>query len=447
MSKSTTLIDRSLVAILDIEGWSKEAPQDQAELVATFVEKLGDFLESLRTLKPDAFSTGDGAIVSIGREHRLDPEATELFLTKLLDFTRSLLSDGLVVRVAVNTGQRDLTVSVPADSPLRGDIIQVGDTINIAARILAFCEPREVMVSEATVSWLRLCGHQKLFPFRRNDPLVTKHEVKLLTYSYDPPEPPTGENELFYSPRSPSHEYKRFSGFPSIKAETLSSFMSSGLHKELSRVVANAYDSMRAVNDTRTFLSWRNVLKVLVQINYDPTDELLVLSRNERPIGFWTQERREEYLAYLQSNASRSGGYINQTRVMVHRPIPTLPTENDLMPSSALHEQMLALHKTDSYYAVASTILLANYDRLSELAFGFTLSTKHRFVVIPVPSPEELEADAVDPKNLRYLLRTYTEYRPADGPFRAVVSADEQFVSELEREMRHLIANHASKLK
>lgn len=447
MSKSTTLIDRSLVTILDIEEWSKEAPQDQAELVATFVEKLGDFLESLRTLKPDAFSTGDGAIVSIGREHRLDPEATELFLTNLLDFTRSLLGDGLVVRVAVNTGQRDLTVSVPADSPLRGDIIQVGDTINIAARILTFCEPREVMVSEATVSWLRLCGHQKLFPFRRNDPLVTKHGVTLLTYSYDPPEPPTGENKLFYSPRSPSHEYKRFSGFPSIKPETLSSFMPSGLHKELSRVVANAYDSMRAVNDTRTFLSWRNVLKVLVQINYDPTDELLVLSRNERPIGFWTQERREEYLSYLQSNASRSGGYINQTRVMVHRPIPTLPTEKDLMPSSALHEQMLALHKTDSYYAVASTILLANYDRLSELAFGFTLSTKHRFVVIPVPSPEELEADAVDPKNLRYLLRTYTEYRPADGPFRAVVSADEQFVSELEREMRLLIANHASKLK
>jgi len=447
MPDSTTLIDRSLVAILDIEGWSKEAPQEQAELVATFVQKLGGFLESLRVLEPDAFSTGDGAIVSIGRKHRVDPEATKLFLTELLGFTRSLLGDGLIVRVAVNTGQRDLTVPIPTDSPLRGDIVQVGDTINIAARILTFCEPREVMVSEATVSWLRLCGHQNLFPFRRNDPLVTKHEVSLLTYSYDPPEPARGEDALFYSPRSPSHEYKRFSGFPSIKPDTLRSFMPSGLHRELSRVVANAYDSMRAVNDTRTFLSWRNVLKVLVQLNYDPTDELLVLSRNERPNGFWTQERREEYLAYLQSNAARNGGYINQTRVIVHRPIPNLPTKDDLMPASALHEEMMALHKTNSYYAVASTVLLANYDRLSELAFGFTLSTKHRFVVVPVPSPEELEADVIAPKNLRYLLRSYAEYSPSDGPFRAVVSADEQFVSELEHEMRDLIANHADRLK
>jgi hypothetical protein len=303
------------------------------------------------------------------------------------------------------------------------------------------------MISEATVTWLRLCGLEKLLPLRRNDPLVTKHEISLLTYSYDPSESKTGKNNVFYSPRSPSHEYKRYIGFPSIKMKTIQSFIPSGLHKELGRVVANAYDSMRAVNDTHTFLSWSNVLKVLIQINYDPTDELLVLSRNERPTGFWTQERHEEYLDYLQSNASHNGGYINQTRINVYRPTCGLALPADLMPESKLYEQMMNLHKTDSLYSVTSTVLSANYDRLSELSFGFTLSTKHRFVIVPVPAPEELETNAVDPKNLRYFLGSYEEYRPTDGPFRALVSADEQFVSGLEREMRELIKNHANKIK
>lgn len=445
MGESASLIDRSLVAILDIEGWSREAPKGQADLVAGFIKRLDGFLKSIEDLGPDAYSTGDGAIVSVGRRHVLDPDSTRRFLVGLVEFTGRLLGEGLIVRVAVNTGQRDLVVPIPAGSALRGEIIQVGDTINIAARILTFCEPREIMLSDATVSWLRLCDLQRLLPLRRNDPLITKHEVSLQTYSYDPPR--VEGTSAFYSPSSATHEYKRFAGFPSIKPDTLASFMPSGLHKELSRVVTNAYDSMRAVNDTRTFLSWRNVLKVLVQLNYDPTDEILVLSRNERPSGFWTQERREEYLAYLQANAARNGGYINQTRVMVHRPVPAIPTTDDLMPASSLHEQMLALHKTESYYSVPSTILLANYDRLSALSFGFTLSTKHRFVVIPVPSPEEIEGDAIEPKNLRHLLRAHAEYRASDGPFKAVVSADEQLVSELEREMRQLIAQHAIKLK
>lgn len=444
MTITAKLIDRSLVAILDIEGWSKEAPRDQAQLVEAFVNQLGHFLATIQEFEPDAFSTGDGAIISIGRAVPLDEKATEQFIKALLDFTRSLLSDGLFVRVAINTGQLDLMVSIPEGNALRGDIVQVGDTINIAARIMNYCEPREVMLSAETVSWLRLCGLEDCIPVLRNYPLVTKHQVSLDTYSYDPIDEDKG---VFYSPRSPTHVYKRYSGFPSIKSETLRSFAPSGLHRELERVVANAYDSMQAVNETRTFLSWRNVLKVLVQLNYDPTDDVLILSRNERPIGFWTQERREEYLAYLEANAVRNGGYINQTRVVVHKPISRLVGAEHLMPDVQLYDRLLAIHNTDSYYSVPSTIFLANYDRLSELTFGFTLSTKHRFVVIPIPSPEELDADAVNPKNLRYLLRSYAEYRTADGPFRAVISADEQFVSELEREMRALIVDHAEKIK
>jgi hypothetical protein len=182
-------------------------------------------------------------------------------------------------------------------------------------------------------------------------------------------------------------------------------------------------------------------------LNYDPTDDVLVLSRNERPSGFWTQDRRQDYLAYLKRNADKSGGAINQTRVMVHQPIVGTPSSDDLMPASELHGQMIDLHRTDSYYAVPSTILQANYDRLAKLVFGFTLSTKHKYVVIPIPKPEGLDADTVGPNRLSEIMSTYQNYDKSDGALKAIISADAKYVGELEREMRALIQNHATKLK
>ena len=430
-------IDRSLVAIFDIEEFSERTPEKQALSVSEFLTHLSRHLSDLAHLQPDAFSTGDGAIISIGRRCAIDNGATRRFLRFVVDFTADLCQDGVILRTAVNCSDGDRIV-FGLDHALAGQYIQVGDTINLAARVLSFCEPREIMFSAEVQRLLRHHDLEAEFPLHRNERLVTKHGVTLDTYTYIPD---PAQANILYSPTSPLHRYKRFTAFPPIKARTLRFFLAAGLDSELRKVVGNAYDAMSYINETRTFISSTEVLHVLTRNHYDPEDTVYVVSRNDRPTGFWTQKRRAQYINFLAANALRHGGYINQTRVMVFDDDEAQPEV--VSPTDILND-LERLHAPKTLLGYPAS-LLHNYDLLSQLIFGLTISKRYLCAIIPIPGGEAADASRIRTDHLGEVLAQYREYDAADGPMRAVITADQTYVSALIAEFENLLRDAATR--
>lgn len=424
-------IDRSLVAIFDIEGFSKENPETQVGLVNSFIEYLNKRLKDLQDIKPDAFSTGDGAIVSVGRSCKLDKQTTKLFMDFAIDFALNMLKKGLIIRTAINYSEKDRVLIIDSSEGIQGKYIQIGDTINTAARVITFCEPREIMIHKSVYDYLRKMALEKTYPFFENDPIITKHNVELKTFTYDPVET---EQNFLYSPHSPSHRYKKYNYFPPVKSSILKYFMDHGLDFELRNVISNAFRSMRDLNDTMKFVSWHNVLDILMQLRYDPNDSIYVLSRNDRASGFWTQPRKNKYINYLKNNANKYNGYINQTRIMVYDDSAAYR----LMPKDDIFFDLEKLHNTDTFFSIPSSSLF-RYERLAELIFGFTLSKKHKYAIIPIPAPEALENHPPKLDNIGDALKLYEEYDVTHGPMRAIITADKKYVEELIEEMEKLL--------
>jgi len=428
-----TQIERSIVAIFDIEEFSERTPNKMAELAQSFFGLLSHSLLELQDLQPDAFSTGDGAIVSIGRRCVVDAKSTHRFMSFVIGLSANLCRSGVIVRTAINYSEGDRVVF--GCETLAGLCIQVGDTINIAARALTFCEPREVMVTDAVQRLLRIHDLEREFRLHHNDPLVTKHGLRLDTYTYDPQQQ---FKDILYSPASPLHPYKRFSAFPQLKLRTLDQFRVSGLDSELRKVVSNAYDAMNYINDTKTFLSVRQVLDVLTRPNYDPEDTVYVMSRNDRPSNFWTQKRRSQYTQFLAGNAKRYGGSINQTRVMVYDDADQDGEATPLSKPDDLSHVLETLHRPGTLLSFPVS-LLEPYEHISQLIFGFTLSRKHKYAIIPVPGGDVIDPRRVTTDELGELLYTHRNYDEKDGPMKAIITAHETFVETLIAEFENLL--------
>ncbi len=430
-----TPTERALLAIFDIEVTGERTPERQADLVAGFLSSLSSHIEGLGELHPDRFLTGNGAIVQIGRTCAVDAINTRRFLHFAVAFTAELCRKGICIRTALNYSEGD-RLAWAVEKGFEGQYVQVGDTINVAARTLAFCEPCEIMI---TADVQRLLGHYSLdkeFPLQHNEPLITKQGLRLDTYTYDPSD---RDADAVYSPRAPSHPYKRFTTFPRIHEETLRYFLANGLESELRKVVSNAYDAISQINESRTFLSSSEVLHVLTRTNYDPDDTVLVISRNDRPTGFWTQRRKRQYIAFLAGHAAQNNGHINQKRIWVFDD----STEEELMPKGSIFNELAPLHAPKTLYSFPAS-LLRNYDHLSQLIFGVTLSAKHGYAIIPAPSADALNAGRLRTEHIGELLWQHREYDDTDGPMKAIITSDSAFVATLVAEFQRLLIDTAA---
>ena len=276
-------------------------------------------------------------------------------------------------------------------------------------------------------------GLDDTYSFFENEPITTKHNKALKTFTYDPSK---DESKYLYSPHCSSHDYKKFSYFPPIKTSTLDYFKQHGLDFELKNVISYAFESMRELNATMKFISWHSVLDVLTQLRYDPRDTVYVLSRNDRTVGFWTQPRMNQYLTYLRGHANQHGGYTNQTRVMVYDDSKC----HDLMREDEhnLTIELGELHKTNTFFSLPSSCLL-RYEKLNELIFGFTLSKRHKYAIIPIPATEAFGIHPPRLDNVGETLRLYEHYDVEHGPLRAIVTASSKFIDELTNEMESLL--------
>lgn len=427
-------IDRSLVAIFDLEGFSRRNNPQQALLVKQFVEVLDEELVALAPLSPDVFSTGDGAIVSLGRQCKVVDSTVKPFLEFIITFMSRLLKSGVVIRCAVHYSERDSIISVRDSRFIRGEYIQIGDTINLATRILTFSEPRELMISQSFHKLLHDVDLEDLHKFQKNQEFMTKHQIPLRTYTYDPSEE---DRRYFYCPDSPWHVYKRYSYFPPVETETLQYFMDNGLGTELENVISNAYDSWRFLSDTRSFLSWNTVLKVLCQLEYDPDDTVYVLSRNDIK-GFWNQTKKDRYLKHLKVRTNDKRPYINQTRVIIYDS-SCFGDTNKIAPPGDIFYSIRDLHNTNSLFFFPSDLLELRYPRLAALRFGFTLSKSHRYAVIPIPAPEGIQAQQFWPNRIQQLLAGYKNYDESYGPMKAIITANPTYISELVGQMERLL--------
>ena len=422
-------VDRTLVAILDIDKYSSKPVQEQARLVRHFLDDLNNRLQGLSGLSPDAFSTGDGAIISIGRECAVDAAATGLFLDFVIDLMGSLIEHGLSVKGVAHYSEHDWLVEIDQSSPVAGQYVQVGDTINHATRMLGFCDPRELVISAGLFVLLERLNIAHRYSFRANPEYVAKHQERLRTHTYVSP---TG---VFYSPEGPEHLYKRYTAFPPVARETLDEFDDPGLRTELTDVISNTYESLRAVNSTKAFLSWSSVIDVLREVEYDPADTVYVLSRNDTASGFWTQPRRLQYIDHLRAHATRHGGKINQVRIMVYDDLadPDVVAPDDIM--FDLHE----LHPHGTFKRFPASMLRVGYRRLFDLRFGGTFSDQHGFGIVSIPPPEAVEADQFAPDKLGPLLGSFANYDVASGPMKALISADRSYVRAVVDDMKRLL--------
>jgi hypothetical protein len=289
------------------------------------------------------------------------------------------------------------------------------------------------MVNDAVETLLSTLGLAKSFKFRPNAELTTRHGHRLKTYTFEPSADP---HSVLYSPASPLHAYKRFAGFPPISTELLQYYKTSGLEGELKRVVSSAYDAMKNINDTKTFLSANPVLTVLMR-PYEPSDTFYVVSRNDRPTGFWTQNRRDQYVAYLRANAKANSGTINQHRAWVYDSLEGEEQE----PGDSIYRDLRELQKPGTLKSFPVN-LVNNFERISELIFGFTLSTKHRYAIIPVPGLDFYQGE-LKAEQIGEMLRPHIKYTETDGPMRAIITADEEYVGLLIDEFDSLMANES----
>ena len=428
-------MESALIAIFDIEA-AGENKEQQAGLVGCFLVSLSNYIEDLGELHPDQYLSGNGAIVQIGRTCQINSANTKRFLDFVVAFTSELRGKGISIRAALNYSEGDRLVWAPP-ATFDGQYIQAGDSINTAVRTLAFCEPYEIMVTAGVRNLLQEHSLDEDFPLHHNEPLITRQGVRLDTYTYDPPH---GEADVPYSPHAPSHRYKRFATFPPIHAETLQYFLANGLESELRKVVSNAYNAISHINESKTFLSSSEVLQVLTRTRYDPEDSVLVISRNDRPTGFWTQRRRKQYINFLASHAPQNNGHINQTRVWVFDDTE----EYYLMPKSSMFRELGPLHAPKTLYNFPAS-QLHGYHHLSQLIFGVTVSTKHGYAIIPTPSTDALDAGRLRTEHIGELLWQYRDYDDADGPMKAIITADSAYVGNLVAEFERLLSDTAAR--
>jgi hypothetical protein len=219
-----------------------------------------------------------------------------------------------------------------------------------------------------------------------------------------------------------------------VKSEVLKYFMDNGLHYELKYVIESAFDSITNLNKTKKFISGHSVLDVLMQLRYDPSDSVYVVSRNDRASGFWTQPRKRVYINFLKTNAEKTTGYINQVRIIVFDESAMW----DKLPDDDIIYDLEKLHNTNTFFSLPSSKLV-NYQHINELIFGFTLSKKNKYAIIPIPGPDPVGNQKTNLDDIGNLLKLYDGYDVTHGPMRAIITADRKYVNMLISEMDTLL--------
>ncbi|WP_028316390.1 hypothetical protein [Desulfatibacillum aliphaticivorans] len=429
-------LNRVVVAIFDIVSYSKKTLDQQKEDVEFFIQELEVNLESLSEYEPDVHSTGDGAIISLGRKCDINKNVMEKFTHFIINFAIDMCQNGLEVKASANYSEFDHVFITKDYQFVQNKVIQIGDTINIAERILNFCDDREIMISKSYYDLLRNLNIGTKFEFVPNDVLICKHGIELQTYTYSPP---VDYKECVYSPSSPGHTFKKYSYFPPIKGDVLRFYMSIGLDHELDKVASRAFETVKQVNITKNMATHTHVIDILNQLNYESDDNVLVISREDQKAAFWKQIKGGKYISNLESNAKKSGGTINQTRIRVYN---SANSDSGLADDNGILGKLAAIHKKNTYYSIHDFFPELQKSReLNALLFGCTISTKYKYAIIPIPDIDTEDVCVPDCGNIGTALKQYDGYDAVKWPMKTIIATEEKYIDKLIEEYQILLSS------
>jgi hypothetical protein len=230
---------------------------------------------------------------------------------------------------------------------------------------------------------------------------------------------------------------------PEISETVRREYEAAGAGAVLVRTLSAIDETILLAERDRTLLSSAPVVDVLAELPYDPDDTVYVVWRADRHSNFWTQARKDRYLAHLRDRAAENGGFINQTRIMVfddRGAPPDIATPDNILPDDHILFSLLPLHKAGTFLA-ASQDVLADYPEVAKLRFGYTLSVRHGYAVISIPFAEDIEPSALATDRIADYLGGHRDYNDADGPMRTLITVNQRFVALLLEQTQALIAD------
>ncbi len=113
-----------------------------------------------------------------------------------------------------------------------------------------------------------------------------------------------------------------------------------------------------------------------------------------------------------------------------------------------MHKELLELHSENTYFAKDSFDIY-KYEKIKSLIFGFTLSVKRKFAIIPIPPIENFNQNILTGcvkdyyRQIEFYFKDY-DFKP--GHLRCIITSDESFVNSLIYEFRRL-QSEADRLK
>lgn len=154
------------VLFLDIVEYSKRPVEEQIQLKQAFNKLLTAALDQVAARDRIILDTGDGAAVTFPG----DPEDALFTAISIRD-----LAGALPVRMGINLGPVRLVRDINKQTSI------IGDGINVAQRVMGFCEPGQLMVSRSFFEVVSCLSHDYANLFRhegsRTDKHVRAHEV------------------------------------------------------------------------------------------------------------------------------------------------------------------------------------------------------------------------------------------------------------------------------
>jgi class 3 adenylate cyclase len=154
------------VLFLDIVEYSKRPVEEQIQLKHAFNKLLTAALEQVSPRDRIILDTGDGAAVTFPG----DPEDALFTAISIRD-----LVGALPVRMGINLGPVRLVRDINKQTSI------IGDGINVAQRVMGFCEPGQLFVSRSFFEVVSCLSHDYANLFRhegsRTDKHVRAHEI------------------------------------------------------------------------------------------------------------------------------------------------------------------------------------------------------------------------------------------------------------------------------